>query len=356
LVLQKLVPSGSKIKKGDVLAEFDREAMLTRVEDFRAAVAQTEASFLKFKAELDVARKAHQQTVDAAKADLEKARLDLKAAPVLSAIEAERARLAVEEAEARYKQLQAETRFFDIGLQAQVRNAEIEVQQSRIDLRRAENNANRMVVRSPIDGLAVVQTTFRGSEFQQIREGDQLWPGMMFVQVVDPSSMIINALVNQVDVEQVRLGQKARVRFDAFPDLQVMASVQSIGAITRPGGPRATFVKEVPVVLKLEGTDPRIIPDLSVSCDLVVETEQEAAIVPLSSVFSDDGGRTFFAFARSGSDWERRVVELGLTNNVSAAVRSGLRPGEVVATQRPQAKQATKTASAQPLALRNRNS
>ena len=75
--------------------------MLNRIDDFRSGVAQTEASFKKMKEELEVGRKAHDQTIATAKAELDKARLELKTTPVLSAIQAERTRLAVEEAEAR---------------------------------------------------------------------------------------------------------------------------------------------------------------------------------------------------------------------------------------------------------------
>jgi HlyD family secretion protein len=309
--------------------------MMNRVEDFRSSVAQTEASFTKMKAELAAGKKAHNQTIESAKADLEKAQLDVKTTPVLSAIEAERVRLALEEAEARYKQVAAEAKFFDIGLQAQLRNAEIEVEQSRIDLRRAEANADRMVIKSPMDGLMVVQTTFRGNEFQQIQEGDQLWPGMQFIQVVDPSAMVVNASINQVDVERLRLGAKATVRFDAFPDLELPAHVYSIGAVTRPGGPRASYVKDIPVRLKLDAVDPRVIPDLSVSADVEVDTVQNATLAPVASLFSDDGGKTTYVFVRNGDAWDRRAVRTGLRNFLTVAVESGLRAGEVVALERP---------------------
>ncbi len=86
-----------------------------------------------------------------------------------------------------------------------------------MELRRAEANADRMLIKAPIDGLAVMQNTRRGTEFAQIQPGDQLFPGMMFMQIVDMSSMVINASVNQVDVDSLRLGQKAKVRFDAYP-------------------------------------------------------------------------------------------------------------------------------------------
>ena len=183
-----------------------------------------------------------------------------------------------------------EVKYVEIGQRAQLRSAEIDLQEAQVELKRAEANADRMLLKAPIDGLVVMQTTFRGSEFAQIQPGDQLFPGMMFMQIVDPSSMIINATVNQVDVESLKIGAKATVRFDAYPGLGTARACLLGRAMTRPGGLRGSFVKEIPVVLKLDKIDPRVIPDLSVSCDVVIEQEEETTVAPLSAVFKDDSG------------------------------------------------------------------
>jgi len=335
LVLQEAVKPGSHVKKGDVVAEFDRQYMLTRLDDYHASVAQMEAGVRALKADLEISRESHRQTVANAKADLEKARLDVKTIPVLGAIEAEKMKLAAEEAEAQYKQVLAEEKFVEIGYESQIRESELELQQSNLELKRAQANADRMLIKAPIHGLAVMQTIFRGTELAQIQPGDQLWPGMMFMQIVDPSSMIINATINQVDVESLRLGQKATVRFDAYPDLQVPAHIAAIGAMTRAGGMRASFVKEIPVILKIDKMDARIIPDLSVSIDVVVQSEEQATLAPLAAVFRDGPDAAPYVYVKNGEDWERREIELGLTNNTQAAIRTGLKPGEVVAEDPP---------------------
>jgi len=335
LVLQEAVKPGSRVKKGDVVAEFDRQYMLQRLEDFAASVGQMDASVRKLEAELQVAREAHKQTIANAKADLEKAQLDVKTIPVLGAIEAERTRLAAEEASARYKQLLAEVKFVEMGQQSQLKAAQLEVQQAHLELRRSEANAERMRLKAPINGLAVMQNTFRGTEMAQIQPGDQLFPGMMFMQIVDTSSMVINASVNQVDVEALRIGQRAAVRFDAYPDLRVSARVSAIGAMTRTGGMRASYVKEIPILLKLEDVDPRIIPDLSVSVDVILGSEENATVAPLASIFQDGPDATPYVYVKSGPRWDRREVELGLTSNIQVVIKSGLKPGELVAEDRP---------------------
>ena len=335
LVLLKTMKPGSLAKKGDTVAEFDRQYMLTRLDDYLVSVTQTEASVIKLKAEMEVARNTHDQSIASAKAGFEKAKLDLKTTPVLGAIDAERVKLALEEAEAQYKQVLAEVKYFDIGQKAQFRNAELDLKQAKIELKRAQANADRMLMKASIGGLTVMQSTFRGSEMAQIQEGDQLWPGQPFMQIVDTRSMVINATVSQVDVERMRVGLKARVRFDAYPELELPAHVYAIAAITKPGGMRANFVKEVPVRLKLDAIDPRVIPDLSVSIDVIIESQEQATVAPLAGIFTDANGKSPFVYVKTATGWDKRDVELGLSNYIAIAVKSGLKPGEVVALEVP---------------------
>jgi hypothetical protein len=71
-----------------------------------------------------------------------------------------------------------------------------------------------------------------------------------------------------------------------------------------------------------------------VDVEIAKDTE-EATVVPLEAVFRESSAKDPFVFVRSGSSWERREVQLGLANALVAVVRSGLRPGEVVAAEYP---------------------
>jgi HlyD family secretion protein len=333
LVLQELVKPGSMVRKNDVVAEFDRTNMLNRLDDYRASLVQAESSFKRQMADLEVRLNAQKLKIAQAKADLDKANVDLKTIPVLGQIDAERLKLNAELAKARYEQYLSEERWVRQSERAQIRNAEIDLEQTRNELKRAEQNADRMLLRAAIDGLTVMQSTFRGGEFSQIQQGDTLMPGQFFMQIVDPSSMVVNASVNQVDAERLRIGAKARVRFDAYPGLELPARVYSVAGITKGGGARASYVKELPVRLKLEKMDPRVIPDLSVSVDVIVDEEDGATMISRAAVFRDQDAKPF-VWVEGPQGWTRRDVELGGSSFTQVAVR-GLKPGEKVALDRP---------------------
>jgi Cu(I)/Ag(I) efflux system membrane fusion protein len=157
------------------------------------------------------------------------------------------------------------------------------------------------------------------------------------MQIVDPSSMVVNATVNQSDVQSLRIGQRARIRFDAFPGLELPGRLYLIGAITKAGGMRAQFKKDVVVRFQLERMDPRVIPDLSASADVILEEDDQAAVVaPLEAVQSYEGdGKAFVLVRGVQGQWERRQIELGLASLTHVAVRAGLKPGDVVAVDKP---------------------
>lgn len=335
LVLQDVAPAGTMVHKGDQVAEFDRQYMLLRLDDYKASVIQSEASFTTRKANLDISHKSHEQLVNSAKGTLEKARLDLKTIPVLSDIDAERARLAFQQAEAKYQQLLKEVPFVLASEAADTRVAELDLEKARLELKRAQMNADKMIGKAQVDGLVVMQSMFRSGDLAQIQKGDQLWPGLFYMQIVDTRTMVINAAVNQVDVEHVRIGQKARVHFDAYPELTLPAHVVSIAAVTKQGGFRAQFVKDVAVRLQIDEMDQRVIPDLSVSATIIEDADDHApAIAPVAAIFQDNSPKPY-VFVQAADGWQRRDVELGIENNLVAAVKSGITPGEVLALDRP---------------------
>jgi HlyD family secretion protein len=335
LILQKLVRSGSRVKKGDVLAEFDRQWMLNRLDDYLASVKQHELRLETLRVQLNVRRKASEQRIRAAKADLDKTTLDLRTIPVRSAITAELLRQSRGQADARYQQLLNEPKFLDISEIAAMRRSELDLQVERLEMKRAQRNVDKMVARAPMDGLAVMQRIYRHSEAYEIQAGDQVAAGLPFMQVVDLRSMVVNAVANQLDSQSLRVGLPAHVRFDAYPGLELPAKVYSVGAIAVGSGSRYGWVKNIPVRLKLEKLDPRVIPNFSVSADIVLEREPDTLLIPRECVFHDPENQEPFAYVQEPSGWEKRELELGTANNVAVAVHAGLREGEVVAAEQP---------------------
>ena len=332
LVLMYLAKSGSFVKKGDVISQVDTQTQKDHVEDVTAMVVQAEADIKKRKAEQAIEWENLQQTVRNAKADRDKAKLDLTTGPIRTQIDAELLKLGLEETEAQYKQVQA-----DLTTKKQIHASEIKILELTRDRHvrhrgRHEIDITRLTLHAPMNGLVVMQSIFRGGEFAQVQEGDQVSPGQPFVKVVDTSSMMVDATVNQVEAEQMRLGQRAAIEFDAFPGLRLGGKVQSIGAIAVGGFRVNYYIRSVPVRVQIEGNDPRVIPDLSASANVQLARVENTLVAPLEAVVAERGKD--FVEVKTPQGFARREVTLGLRSNTHVAVTSGVEEGEELAVGR----------------------
>ncbi len=333
LTLTELVEPGSTVKPGDVVAVFDNVRMRDRLNDLQAERVDMEGRIRKLLANRAVTRETHDQDIRRAKAALGSSQLDLKTAPVLPAIRAEMFRLTAAENQEVYESLTAQTPYLDIAENAEIRSLEHSLESAHAEERRAELNLERMTVRAPVGGLVVMQQIIRNGEPAQVRNGDSLGPGQPYLQIVDASSLIVQASASQVDVAKLRIGSPAHLEFDAYPGVKAQGKVKLIGSLATGSRFRRSYFAQLPVTVTIDGTDKRVIPGLSASADIVLAKETDATIIPRGAVFQQ--AEQPYAFVRRSSGWEKCSLELGLTNNVEAAVRSGVTEGDVVALEQP---------------------
>jgi len=328
MVIQKMAKAGSLVKAGDRLIEIDGQTMADHVDDVKDQLRQGENDVAKRKAEQAVELGQLEQTLRIAKSQLEKAKLDYQPAPVRTDIERELLKLAVDEAEARYNQQVKDLAQQKTSHAAEIKILESTVARHKIHLGRHEIDLSRFTVRASKPGLVVSQTIFRGGDLAQIDEGDQVYPGMPVLKVVDPASMQVEATVNQAQSSELRIGQRVRIGFDAFSGLVLTGHVYSIGALATSPGRSQYFIRMVPVRIQIDKLDPRIIPDLSAYADVITAQQESTVQVPLGALNEEDGKS--YVFVKSANGFEKRAVTTGMQSNTQIAIKDGLRAGEEV--------------------------
>ncbi len=327
LILLKLVSSGTPVKKGDLLCQIDGQTAQDHIEDTRDTVQQSENDVKKRVAEQDVEYKALEQTARVAKGNYDKAKWENQAAEVWTPIDQEKLRLAVEEYEANYKAALKDLEVKKAAHKAEMRILEITFLRQRRHLDRHVTDIQKYTIKSPMNGLAVAQQIWRGGDMATITEGDQVYPGQPILKVVDLSSMQVEGTVNQAESEDFRIGQPAKVTLDAFPGLEFKGRVYSIGALAVGGRMQNYYIRNIPVRVAIEGLDPRLIPDLSASADVVIgSSEPNSALVPLSAVREE--GKKSYVYVKKGQTFERREVELGFRSGVQAVALAGVSVGD----------------------------
>lgn len=332
LILLELVPSGTMVKKGDVVALIDGQGLKDHIDDVQSTVNTSVADIKKRKAEQEVDWNNLEQNLRVSESNWEKWKLEAQAAEVRTVIDRELLKLGVEEAKSAYEREQRDLDYKEDVHEAELEILELTTERHKRHLGRHASDLERYTVEAPMDGMAVRQSIFRSGEFDMVEVGDRLWPGLLFMKVMDTGNMQVEAKVNQADSHLFRVGMEARIGLDAFEDLTFPGHVYSIGALAKSSN-ESEYVREIPLQVKIEGSHSKLLPDLSAYADVVIEKREDVRQVPLEAVMPEEGQD--YVFVKKGSGFEKRPVELGDRNFTHAAVVSGLDAGEIVALEAP---------------------
>src|SRR5437763_10346842 len=215
LILIHVASSGAIVKKGEVVARIDAQAMIDHVDDLSATIQQADADIRRRKAEQAMTWENLQQDIRVAKANVEKAKLDLSASEVRTPVDAEILKLAAEEAEATYKEKLTDLPIQKNSFGSELRILELTKERHVRHRDRHKIDVERFTIQAPIDGLVVMQSIWRGTEMGQIQMGDQISPGQPFMKIVDTNRMQVEGVVSQVESDEMQLGERAVVTFDA---------------------------------------------------------------------------------------------------------------------------------------------
>lgn len=323
LVVTKLAPSGKQVKKGDLLVQFDRQAQIKEALDQEATYVNFAEQVKKKQADQETAQASDESALRQAENAAKKATLDVQRNEILSKIDAEKNQLALEEANSTFLQLK---KTFDLKRQsakAELRSLEIQRDRARQAMEYARNNAGKLEIHAPIDGIVVFNTIWKGGRFGEVQEGDEVRAGVPFMQIVNSGAMQVRGRVNQADASLLQPGQPVRVGLDAYPDLSFPGKVQRVAVIGVTSG-MSDHVRTFNALVSIDGSDARLLPDLSASLDVELQRIPAVLTVPRDAVVNS--GREHYVMAWDGRAYSRRDVIVGAENDVAMVV-SGIREG-----------------------------
>ena len=325
LVVTRLIRGGSMVQPGDLLVEFDRQEQLKNALDRRVELNDLEQQIRKKEAEERAASARDESELAQAESGLTRAELEMAKNELLPKIQAEKNRQALEEADAKLKQLKTTFALKRKAAEADIRILQIRRDKAENAMRQAESNADRMSIQSPIAGMAVIRSIWKSNNMAEVQEGEEVRAGVPVVDVVNPEVMRVRAKVNQADVNDMRVGLPVRIGLDAYPDLSFTGRITQIS----PLAVRSTMSQKVrtfTALIEVDGSHPNLMPDLTASLDVEFGREPGVLVVPRDAV-RYDGERAFVRVQR-GSGFSDQAVTVGSVSAHEAVIAFGCRRGE----------------------------
>jgi HlyD family secretion protein len=313
------IEEGEFVKKGDLICRLDPT-------DIQAEVDQAQADLDIADAELKTA----QNTFDR--------RLQLFDKSLISIEEKDQSGLAL--AQAKGKMVRART-----------------------SLNQANVRLSETIVKSPIDGIILQKYVEAG---QIISSGiSSVSGGTTIADIADMRYVYVEAGIDEIDVGKIRIGQKATVMAEAYPQLIFSGEIIRIA-------PEARVVQNVTlfdVIIQVENPEEKLKSGMNASVEITVVREEDVLLAPTMALSTPGGGmqganmpganmtrsnmgganmprdksgsgggrpggdqkrNIRLAMVKEGDEFASREIEVGLSNFSETVVLSGLNEGDIL--------------------------
>jgi multidrug resistance efflux pump len=261
MTLTKLIPNGSKVKEGDLIAIFDSTQQIDLARDAQAKFDDLGHQVEQKRAQNRADAEKRVSDLRQAEADLAKAGIELQKGPVLSEIDRLKADVKLQSARAHVDSLTKSNAAHDKSDEASLRILELQRDRQKVMLERTQSNMAKLELHATLAGMVAHQNLWRNNSMGHAQEGDQLYRGQPLVSIFDPNEMLVRCAVGEPDGAALVPGSKATVYFDAYPDLAIPAHFEFASPVASSalGSP----IKSFTAVFKLDKSDTHLMPDLS---------------------------------------------------------------------------------------------
>ncbi|HJR58674.1 MAG TPA: efflux RND transporter periplasmic adaptor subunit [Vicinamibacterales bacterium] len=341
LQIIKLAKSGTMVKPGDVVVQFDGSTLLRTIQEKQSELRQADAEIEQQRAQSKITEEQNATALMRAQYDLQRAKLEVTKGDTIPRIQLEQAKLAVGDAEQKLKELAAKIISDKTAAEASVAARRRKREKALADLERAQRGLQKLEMTAPAAGMVNVLPNprsggFFGGNEQEFREGDRAWAGASVLELPDLSSVHLEARLDESDRGRLNPGQDAMVKIEAVPGKDFKARIDKISLLARvdfsSGWPPP---KNFDLGLVLLEIDPRIRPGMTAVARIATDRVPDVVLVPSEAVFQKDGSPVLYVL--DGSMFTEQRVQISRRGKEQSVVAAGIEPGARVALRRPSA-------------------
>lgn len=205
-----------------------------------------------------------------------------------------------------------------------IQSAELTVKQRENALLDAKEKFDDYFIRAPFSGIVAKMN---------VKKGDAVSPSVILTTLITKQRLAEISL-NEVDIAEIKIGQKVSLIFDAIPELAIAGQVAEVDAV----GTISQGVVTYTVKIGFDAQDDRVKPGMSVSASIIIKTKQGALLIPNSAVKSQ--GRINYvempadtAEVGAATKTRRQTIKIGLIGDEFTEALEGLSEGDIVITK-----------------------
>ncbi len=206
--------------------------------------------------------------------------------------------------------------------------ARLDSEQASLDLEKAKldrlnTQLEQCTITAPKAGLVIYANGRNRDREAEIKEGTMVRERQVILQLPDLTKMRADVEVHEAKVDKIRPGMKAKVRVQGRE-----FTGEVTGVANRPESNWFSTAKKYVVQVTIDGTTEQLRPGFTAEVEIVVADLASVISVPVAAVIEQSG--EFVCAVRTEEGFERRSVEIGLSNDQLVEVKQGLSPGDRV--------------------------
>ncbi len=354
LQITHLLHTGTAVKKGELVIEFDPSEQHYKLDQNRSELMQADQEITKARADAAVVAAQDKVALLKARFDVRRAELDVQKNELVSTIDARKNDLALEQAKRVLAELDQDVKSRSASNQATISLAEEKRNKAKLAMDQAQDSINKMRVMAPMDGLVALEKNegaaggffFSGMSLPEYREGDQVEPGRTVGQVIDPKGMELVAKVGELERNNIKQGQSVDIQLDALPGTTFHGTVKTVGGNNTRRFWEDDSASKFEVSIALAATDAQMRPGLTARVFINGDPQKNVIYAPRQALFLKDNKR--MVYVRNGNNFEPREVKIQAQNESRAAIE-GISAGTEIALVDPTApRKATNSGSSSP--------
>jgi multidrug efflux pump subunit AcrA (membrane-fusion protein) len=191
-------------------------------------------------------------------------------------------------------------------------------------LKRAQKELEDCVIKAERPGLVIFPSTAAWKETPDITEGASVRKDQVLLLMPDLSQMQVKVGIHESVVDRVKPGQLARI---TLPDRTLEGKVASVSPVTRPAGWWTGNVVKYDTIIELPSVE-GLKPGMSAEVEVIMNQHTDVLTIPVAAVLETEVGA--FCWVRTAEGNQRRVLQLGDSNDSFIVVKAGLKEGEQV--------------------------
>jgi HlyD family secretion protein len=337
LQIVNLAQSGDWVTSGDTVVEFDPAEQEFNLEQAQLDLDQADQNIVKAQAQHDVQAAEDELALVHARFEVRRAELDASGNELISAIDAQKNVLLLEEAKHQLAQLEQDVQRHREASGADVAGLREKRNKAALSVDVAKRNIDNLHIRAPFDGFVMVRENpnafggplYFGMAIPEFRVGDSVFSGQTLADVVDTSHIEVSAKVPEGDRANVNAGQPIDVAIDAVPGLSLRGSVRTVSSVANRNPFGNDVVRQFDVLFDVSGINERVRPGFTTQISIAGATLTDALWVPRQAVFEAGGRSVVYVRTSSGFDAHEvkvkaRTDSVAVVENVDSGVEVAL--------------------------------